>query len=200
MREVANLVQSGHDSVIISSGSIEQHGPHLPLDTDYVLAKELAKRSAKRLRATLVAPVVPIGCAEHHMDFPGTVSVPKDVFVPYMENVATSLIRHGFRRLLFASFHGGNFAPSLEAARRIQDANHSVDVRTALDLGKLFGVTNGVIREFFPDRTALDCHAGCVETSMMLYLAQEYVREAAIEDGAIFSEFPPSFDNISLKE
>jgi len=195
MAEVQMSVQSGYQSVIVSSGSIEQHGKHLPLDTDYVLAKELAIRAAQRIGSTLVAPVIPIGYAEHHMKFPGTISVPKDVFILYVENVAHSLIRHGFRRLLLTSFHGGNFAPSFEAAKRIRHAHPLVDVRTALDLQRLFAVTNGTIREFFPDREELDCHAGCVETSMMLYLSRKYVRADQVENGAAFTEFP-SFEDI----
>ncbi|MBI4238735.1 MAG: creatininase family protein [Deltaproteobacteria bacterium] len=192
--EVQRLVQRGWQRIIITSGSIEQHGYHLPLETDLVLAEALAVRAALQLGRTLVAPVIPIGCAAHHMAFAGTVSVSREAFMAYVEQVAESVIAHGFTQLLFTAFHGGNFAPSLEAAQRVQRAHPAIEVHTALDLHQLFAVTNGVIRECFPDRTALDCHAGCVETSMLWALSQAYVRVGAVANGAECTTLPSLHD------
>lgn len=191
---VNTLIESGWDRVVVTSGSIEQHGPHLPLHTDYTLAQSLALKAAEKIGRTLVAPAIPIGCSDHHMSFPGTLTVPREVFIQYLENVGTSLIRHGFKTLLLTSFHGGNFEPSREVARRLKETHPGVEIKTALDLGKLLRVTNGVLHHFFPDRTALDCHAGCVETSMMIYLDENWVRRDQAEDGAQLSELPPFED------
>ena len=61
-------------TVIIPLGSVEQHGPHLPLGTDWIIAQELAKRASNGTEA-LVLPVLPFGYAEYHMDFPGTLTL-----------------------------------------------------------------------------------------------------------------------------
>lgn len=194
--QVHELVSQGYRSVIITSGAMEQHGNHLPICTDTILARALSEKVAHRLGNTLVAPVITIGCSSHHMAFPGTVTVNEEAFIHYVVSVASSMVDHGFNRLLVTSFHGGNFAPSLKAVDRIRELYPKVDVRAALDLGNLFKTTNGVIREYFPDREALDCHAACVETSMMLYLDPSYVREDMVEDGAEFIELP-LFDDLS---
>lgn len=104
--EVKELIR--HSKVaIIPTGSTEQHGPHLPLGTDYLIAEHISNKIAKRADV-LVTPVIPIGYATYHTDYPGTLSIPVDVLTLYYQGVADSLVKHGMTHILFVNGHGGN--------------------------------------------------------------------------------------------
>ena len=102
------------DMVVIPVGSNEQHGPHLPLGTDTFAALETCKLLAQRTDI-LVAPVVLAGVSEHHMGFPGTITLSPETFEAVVIDTARSLIRHGFKKLMIFNGHGGN-TPALRAA------------------------------------------------------------------------------------
>ena len=97
--------------VIVPVGSTEQHGPHLPVMVDALLAGEIARRTARRLageRAVVVAPTVWSGLAEHHMSLGGTITLDYQTFFALLRCIASSMARHGFRRILLLNGHGGN--------------------------------------------------------------------------------------------
>ena len=91
-------------------GATEQHGPHLPLDTDTLLATAVAEAIVARTPGTLVGPVIGLGCSSHHLAFPGTVSLSVPAFVATVVDVCRSLAAAGFTVVLLNS-HGGNRAP-----------------------------------------------------------------------------------------
>ena len=98
---------------IVPVGSIEQHGPHLPVQVDALLAGEVAKRAARLVSAhqpVVVTPVVWSGLAEHHMSFGATLTLDMQTFTALLRCVCTSVVRHGFRRVLLLNGHGGNIA------------------------------------------------------------------------------------------
>ncbi|MCW4013105.1 MAG: creatininase family protein, partial [Candidatus Bathyarchaeota archaeon] len=72
---VEEAIAEGYKTVVMAVGSIEQHGHHLPLATDTYLGDVLATRTAEKLGKTLVAPTIRPGCSEHHLTFPGTISI-----------------------------------------------------------------------------------------------------------------------------
>ena len=108
--EVQAELEGGRDTVVIAFGATEQHGPHLPLSTDALLGDHLARLIADRLDA-FVAPTVRIGCSEHHLEFPGTLSVSESTFQLVVADIARSFARGGFRRVVLLPTHGGNFGP-----------------------------------------------------------------------------------------
>ena len=73
--EVKRALQDGYATVVVAVGAVEQHGPHLPLLVDAVRGDRLALEVARRLGDALVAPTIRVGCSEHHMAFPGTLSI-----------------------------------------------------------------------------------------------------------------------------
>src|ERR671930_578427 len=77
--EVQSELEAGRDTVVIALGATEQHGRHMPLATDALLGDELARAVADRIDAFL-APTVRVVCSEHHLDFPGTLSVEEETF------------------------------------------------------------------------------------------------------------------------
>src|SRR5919199_3176118 len=98
--EIAEAINSGLTTAIVVAASSEQHGPHLPEATDALLGEALAVRLAERLGDALVAPVIRPGCSEHHMGFPGTITLPVDGLIMLLDSYVESLSRHGFDRFL----------------------------------------------------------------------------------------------------
>lgn len=112
----AILRRSG--TVIVPTGSVEQHGPHMPCGTDAYAATVIAQRVAERLDA-LVVPFAPMGVTPFHLGFAGTISLQPETFVQVMEDIAASLFRHGARRLVILNWHEGNTAAIGVAASQI---------------------------------------------------------------------------------
>jgi creatinine amidohydrolase len=116
---------AGEDRVcLIPVATLEDHGLHLPIDTDLRITAEIARRTAEAAPAEVVLlPPIPHGYSPHHMDFPGTITIGWDTFTRYCTDVGASLARHGFRRLLFLNGHGSNQS-FVEAAARLVGVEH----------------------------------------------------------------------------
>ena len=98
--------------VILPVASLEQHGPHLPVEVDSILGETVAARTAEKVQAkghaVLVLPVLWTGLSEHHMSFGGTVTLDNAAFTALIEGVVRSVLRHGFKRVVLLNAHGGN--------------------------------------------------------------------------------------------
>jgi creatinine amidohydrolase len=178
-RQVEAAIAHGRTTVVVPFGALEQHGPHLPLDTDAVLGDRLGPMLAQRLNA-LCAPTMRVGCSWHHLAFAGTLSIRPETLLMLVEDLVDSLTRHGFRRIVLLPTHGGNEGPLLEAARRSKrDAvtiivpSLRATVEALLSRAKSHGTVPG----------AAGGHAGELETSLMLALAPNLVNVDLIEPG-----------------
>lgn len=143
-------------------GSIEQHGPHLPLDTDSRLAEWLATGLAAGRDDTVVAPVVAVGSSGEHAGFPGTLSIGQEALELMLVELVRSLGAE-FAGTVFVCGHGGNRDPLLRAAARLREERRRVLPWMA----------------HYPG----DLHAGRSETSIMLALAPDLVHPGAAEKG-----------------
>ena len=104
--------------VVLPVGSVEDHGPHLPLDTDNFLIWSVCEEAAKRANGEiLLLPIIPYGFETHHMDFPGTIDIEMEHLLHFVLDVTKSVARHGFKRILIADGHGSNM-PILELVAR----------------------------------------------------------------------------------
>jgi creatinine amidohydrolase/Fe(II)-dependent formamide hydrolase-like protein len=152
------------DMVIIPLGSTEQHGPHLPLGTDFYEAFGMAKEISART-GVVVAPVLFVGYSEYHSGFPGTLSIKPETMEQTVFECAEHLIKYGFHRIMFFNYHGGNNIVQDNLVHRI---NHET---------KAVAIAIGHGGPIFPPVPELpfDWHAGVSETSMMLYFQPQLV-------------------------
>ncbi|EFW94090.1 Creatininase [Haladaptatus paucihalophilus DX253] len=180
--EVEAALDDGRRTVIVAVGSVEQHGPHLPLIMDTLAGDELAKRIAEKLGDALAAPTVRPGCSGHHMEFPGTITIPAAVLMDLIRAYCKSLDEHGFEHIVLVPTHGGNFAPvntvAPEVARDI-DAN----VIALADLADLMELQNEGLRKGGVEYQEDVIHAGAAETAMVLAIDEGLVRTDELEVG-----------------
>ncbi|MCU1262202.1 MAG: Creatininase [Bryobacterales bacterium] len=150
------------DMVILPLTALEQHGPQLPIGTDFFTAAEEAKLIAQRTDV-LVAPILFPGISPYHMEFPGTITMSSDTVQRVYFEAAQSLIAHGFRRFLLLNGHVGNTSVSRYIIDRINQETPAVAVELA-DAAAPY-LPKSSTRE-----TQFDRHAGVGETSGGLYL------------------------------
>jgi creatinine amidohydrolase len=163
--------------VLLPFGTIEDHGPHLPLNTDNVIVEAICLEAARRARGEmLVMPLLAYGLDEHHMDFPGTVSVDMQTLLAHLSDVAISAARHGFTHVLIVNGHGSNAPLADLAARRVVlEAGivcGAMSPNAAID-PTLAEPTLSQMRRSEPGGVA---HAGEYETAMMLHLRPDLVQ------------------------
>ncbi len=167
---------------IVPIGTLEDHGPHLPIDTDVTIVEAICRAGATRLAdETVLLPPIVHGYSPHHMDFPGTVTITWDVFCRYCTDVATSLVRHGFDRVLLVNGHGSNQNLVEMAARlAVVEYPHSLVAAT-------FYLTThesaAVIEQTRTSSRGGMAHACELETSIYLHLDPEAVdMEKAVDE------------------
>ena len=163
------------DTALLPVGAIEQHGPHLPLDTDAWDAEFLCRRVAESCSdpQPLVLPLVPYGVSYHHDSFPGTISVGPDALSSFIYDIGISVARHGITKLIIVNGHGGN-APTLQLAA--QKINRDAHIFTCVDTGETSDADIALLTE-----SANDVHAGEVETSTSLATRPQLVDMAKAE-------------------
>jgi creatinine amidohydrolase len=164
--DVAEYLES-NDMVIIPLGSTEQHGPHLPLGTDFYEAFGTTKIISART-GVLVAPVLFSGYSVYHSGFQGTLSLKPETMEEVLFETAELLIKYGFRKIMFFNYHGGNRLVESKVIHRI---NHTTEaVAVAIGHGASFQKHEPI------EGVEYDAHAGIGETSLMLYFRPELVR------------------------
>jgi creatinine amidohydrolase len=184
---------------IVPIGSIEQHGPHLPLDVDCVCPTGVAMHAAELLPdKVLILPTIPHGYTGHVVDYPGTINIHYQHFIESTLDVVKSLAYHGFKKIVLLNGHGSNM-PNLDlVARR---ANLETDAECVLcGWWNLLSIDKDWLtnyrESYFPGGCA---HACELETSVYMYLDPDNVRMDLIADGRIaFNEEGSVFHWIDL--
>jgi creatinine amidohydrolase len=164
--DVAEYLKT-NDMVIIPLGSTEQHGPHMPLGTDFYEAVGMSKKISART-GVLVAPVLLSGYSVYHSGFAGSLSLKPETMEQVLFETAEMLMKYGFRRFMFFNYHGGNQIVESKVIHRI---NHTTEASAvAIGAGASFQRYSDDIPGVY------DTHAGINETSIMLYLKPEMVK------------------------
>jgi creatinine amidohydrolase len=183
--EVEALVARGCRTAILPLGSTEQHGAHLPLDTDTRVGDALADRLCAALGDAVACPTLPVGCAGEHLAFPGTLHVEPATLAAVVRDVIRALARHGIARVFVFSAHGGNVAP-LRAMLPVLAADCApVAVSAFTDQGGLMAALHAEGAAAGVASTEAGHHAGEVETSILLALDAARVRHDALAPGLL---------------
>lgn len=165
--------------VIIPLGSTEQHGLHLPVDTDTRIAEAVCREAEKRNRdRTLLAPVIWMGHSPHHLGFGGTVSLDHNVYTQMLTCVVTSFIGMGFKKIFLVNGHGGNGLPVSMTQQEIK-LLHPETMLCAANYWELGRET--ILKHRDGGKYSMG-HAGELETSLYMYLYQSGVRKELIRD------------------
>jgi creatinine amidohydrolase len=155
--------------VIIPTGSIEQHGAHLPLNTDNITGFTIAKRAAEAINdfPVLVLPSIWTGYSPEHMSYAGTITLKFQTYVDVLSQVAACVYAHGFKKILFINSHGGNrFAVGSMRIKLAYEDNFPPSV--SIEWWRLPSVETKI-------NLVDDSHAGNGPTSIQLYLQPELV-------------------------
>ena len=172
--ELARALARGPVVALVPVGSVEPHGPHLPLSTDTRISEASAERAATRLAAdgiaSLVAPAVPYGVTRFAEGFAGAVSVPAEALSAFLRAVAEGYIAAGFAHVCFVNNH---LEPEHDAAVRASITALGARASVACPLTRRWART--LSTEFKSGA----CHAGEYETSLVLAIAPETVDRGA---------------------
>ncbi|SNY89930.1 creatinine amidohydrolase [Cohaesibacter sp. ES.047] len=157
--------------VILNVSATEDHGPHMPLDTDTVLGMAVANGVAEAIPdQVLVMPPIAYGFNEHHKDFPGVIWIQPETLIAFVTDVTKSLAHHGFRRILLLNSHGSNH-PILDLSAR----------KTVIETGIIcvsasyWNLCSDRINEIRASETGGIAHAGEFEAAIYKYLHPDLV-------------------------
>jgi creatinine amidohydrolase len=167
-------------TVFVPVGAMEQHGPHLPVQVDSLLATEVATGAAELLShelgsPTVVTPTVWTGLSEHHMPLGGTFTLDIATYHSLLRGICRSVCRHGFRRIIILNGHGGNVTALSNISQELSEELETdvlaltywtVDC-VATEMESILEQQTGVL------------HAGEAESSMLMHLRPELVDERA---------------------
>ena len=190
-KEIRRAAENGATAVL-PLGSLEQHGPHLPVVTDTRLVESvtlaaLSEMTPELAGSFLLAPTLWLGSSNHHQAF-FAVSLRENTYIEVLVEMIRSLHLAGFRRLFVLNGHGGNSAPLRVALSRIRQEEISMLVGVA----EYWAIAAPAIKQLRNSKSGGAAHAGEIETSLMLHLAADAVRTADIS--ACIPQMPEGFE------
>ena len=183
--ETQKALERGVNTVVFAVGSNEQHGPHLPTGTDSLIGEALAYRVAKKLGNALQAPTINVGCSEHHMAFPGTISLKPETLKGLIRDYCISLSKHEFKNIVILPSHGGNFDAVREAVKELRQVLRDVNVIAYTDLEGLLRFLAQFSSKYGISASESGAHAGESETSMVLAIRKDLVNMERAKEGFV---------------
>lgn len=166
---------------VLPLGAIEQHGPHLPLATDALICEAMSARSADLLpeaAAVYLLPMLPVGLSIEHSGFPGTLTLTAETMLAALREIGASVAAAGIRKIVLVNCHGGQPQILDLAAQRLRHDHRMLAVKIN---AYRFLRDPGVFPE---DEIRHGIHGGAIETSVMLHLRPDLVREDRIDEFA----------------
>jgi creatinine amidohydrolase len=176
-QQIETLRQSGMDMCLLPVGATEQHGPHLPVNTDSAIATAVCLYASAKTGVPML-PTMTYGCSLGHTEkWAGTLSFYPETLSTTVREIAEWLIRTGWRRLLIVNSHFGNLAPlrcALDRLRFEYAGRFQIGIRNTYEL------SHEILQAFLHDGE--DVHANRAETALMLAIAPHTVQWDAIQD------------------
>ena len=164
---------------VLPLAATEQHGPHLPVGTDVMIAEAYLARVRELLPDNIPAtflPMQPVGISTEHIDYPGTLTLPTEVALKTWMALGESVARAGVKKLVMVTSHGGNSAAMSLVAQDLRAHHGLLAVTTSWSR---FGAPEGL---FSAEELRHGIHGGAVETSIMLARYPQHVRNDKIAD------------------
>jgi creatinine amidohydrolase len=166
---------AAHTVVVVPIGALEQHGPHLPLATDSLLAEHIGHAAAAGLADVVVAPAFSYGCSHHHLPFGGTASLRTTTLLAGLADLVDSLLVSGFPGVFLLNGHGGNAEIVQLVARDL-----GVERQAYVAAGSYFQIAaERLAAAGAAELGELPGHAGAFETSLMLAAFPRLVRQSS---------------------
>ncbi len=194
--ELRTLMRAGKTTIIVPTGGVEQNGPHMVLGKHDYIVRYTSEAIARRLGNAVVAPVIAyvpegrIDPPQGHMQFPGSISLPDDIYAGLLDATARSFAVEGFKAVVFLGDSGGNQAPQAEVARRLDAALQPQGVRV-LQVDAYYAGNGGAdwLKAQGYSAAEVDGHAAIRDTSELLAIHPEGVRADRIAaKGGLFVE------------
>ena len=166
--------------VIIPTAAVEQHGEHLPVGTDCMINRALTDRLVQAMEGRLlVMPMVQVTCSEHHMVWPGSLTLTHETYSRTVMEYVDAVQRNGFKRVMVLNSHGGNQAINAVLDQKIGQRYQDVECL----VGSWWNIAGTSIQPM-SEGEGLSCGHACeFETSMILAVAEELVDMTKAEDG-----------------
>ncbi|MCC6790652.1 MAG: creatininase family protein [Thermomicrobiales bacterium] len=169
------VARCGDALLVVPVGATEQHGPHLPLGTDFLIVEYVARAAAGSAAgqiSVVVAPTMPFGSSHHHLPFGGTASLTTERYYGAMTDTIESLIRSGFRRIFILNGHGGNHELAQLTARDL-----ALRCPANIAAASYWDIAKHALAAVESDPYApIPGHAGVFETSLIHALHPSLVR------------------------
>jgi creatinine amidohydrolase len=176
----------GGQIVLVPTGSVEQHGPHLPVATDIWIATAIAEQVARERPEVWLAEPISYGCSGHHTGFAGTLTLRVPTFIAVIEDVGSSIARDGGIPI-FVNGHGGNRGPLSAALQAL------LDVGISAWAVSYFELLAGDIHDLFTDAHSAVGHACAMETSIMAHLWPKAVHSDLLPGPSAAGAWPDPF-------
>ncbi|MFA1820820.1 creatininase family protein [Virgibacillus oceani] len=190
--ELQGYIHKRDPVTIIPIGALEQHGAHLPLDTDMDLVERVARYLAKNCaQDILITPTVWMGFSHHHLDFCGTISIRQKTMVYIITDIVESLLNHNINKIILLNGHGGNTAILKTILDEIQFKYKDISM-VYFTYWDLLSDEIDAVRKSPLNGMA---HAGELETSLKYYFAEKDVRKDSIKDVMLPAN---SFHNVDM--
>jgi len=181
--DIQKAIEDGFKTVIIGVGSTEQHGPHLPTQTDALIAEVIVNLIAQKLKSALQARTISVGCSDHHLSFSGTISLKKSTLKAIIQDYIESLQKHGFKNIIFIPTHGGNFEPLKEAVEEVQENYSKIKIMAFTDLMGFVDAQDKIAVDLNITINEAGSHAGEAETSEILFIDENLVKRDRFQPG-----------------
>lgn len=170
-------IDRAHWIAVLPLAATEQHGPHLPLETDVLIAQAYLARVRERLSGELPVTFLPIeriGISSEHADFPGTLTLAPEIAIRNWMAIGESVAKAGLKKLVIVTSHGGNSAAMSLVAQQLRTHRHMLVVTTS------WGRLSAPETLFSAEEVEHGIHGGAIETSIMLARYGELVRQERI--------------------
>jgi creatinine amidohydrolase len=205
-RRDLGAVDADETVVVVPVGAIEQHGAHLPVGTDALIAERISRAVAERADEALAAPALPYGYSPHHGGVPGTISLSSETYLGVVTDILGSLVDDGFERIVVVNGHGGNRSLLKTAVSDFRD-----DRGVSVAVLSYWDFVEDELQSLRDSPRGGVSHGGELESSLVLYLREElvgderedfvrddrdgYVRTDLFGSGAVY--YPQHFDELT---